>query len=787
MTESLMTTAKILLVSVLLVPGLSSASEDGSGSFETRVKRDRIIADSVAADAQADKRIDSLALVTDALSSRIAVENKVLSALKEELSALSKTATMQDEARSSVAARSHAAITRFDGAVASCKEALGQTQSAFGLARSDSTGFSTRISQQESGLHDSESALDRSLSRLHRRSDSLAAVQKKLENDSLSAWNTNNDSLNAVYGRLNDLRRGNAEKDSAMRATVELLNSSVKDSAAAVLLYVNESSANALDAAALDSLIPALQGRKTAFLHMREKLQLDSSIKDLSDQLSDFLNKSYDERTAAGGPEVEKEQMLEAYKGKRDNLLREEVIVSMMAAAGDISRQEWNRRVRETLNVTQTRLDSAFAAQEKNVHDGVLGEKQYQLKIKDLATRNRTLRASITRMSRELINAKPRQEKLQRDSASAFGRRESASEGFGKARAAVAAALMLNAAQSDSLARMKDSLVSFAAGKGASFQKKLENAHADIMLALESARRAQAVCDSIGGLQQAARNDSMTADREKEALVGSARQSMEMKQEDVQAKSSLIEVLAAQLAKAKSDSISAIRDKREQQDVYKEMLREQQRMARREEQSAADQQQKPSTVPAVSASPKPATRQTSAAESAQSQLTKIFELIDQGKNSAARKAFSVNREFLKRNLFPDAFDAVRTTIESLEHSAGETPTDRKNEPAGVPAAAASEPAQPAAVVAPASQPAPQMEPKPEVPRKEASVFISSVPPVASIFMDGQLVGKTNVGYVKVTSGKHMMQFIKAGLSCTMEMSFIEGVNPAQMVKLPCGQ
>jgi hypothetical protein len=784
MTESLITTTKILLMSIMLASGLSLAGEAGGGAPGTRATRDRIIADSAAADAQADRRIDSLALVTDALSSRIAVENKVLSALKEELPALGKALSLQDEARASVAARSHAAIIRFDGAVASCKEALGQAQSALSLARSDSTGFSMRISQQESGLHDSESALDRSLSGLHRRSDSLAAVQKKLENDSLSAWKTNNDSLNAVCGRLNDLCRGNAGKDSAMRAAVEELNSSVKDSAAAAESYAKESRAKAGDALVLDTLVPSLQGQKTALLRMQEKLQLDSIIQDLTDQLQNFFNKSYDDRTAAGGPDVQKEQNLNVYKGKRDNLLRDEAIVGMMNAAGDMSRQEWIRRVGDNLGVTQKKLDSAIAAQEKNVHDGVVGEKEYQGRLKELATRNRTLRASITRMSRELINAKPRQDKLQRDSASAFGRRESASDGFGKARAAIAAALTSNAAQADNLTLMKDSLISFVAGKGKSFQNELENAHADIMLAVESARRAQAACDSIIGRQQAARNDSISADREKEALVSSARQSMEMKQEDVQAKSSLIEVLAAQLAKAKGDSISAIRDKREQQDVYKEMLREQQRMARREEQPAsAGQQQQRTTAPA-------APRQTPA-EAAQDQLTMIYELIDKGKNAAARKAFGTSMEFLKKNLFPDAFEAVKTTIASLEpagsKAAHAVSTDRKKEPSAIPAAAAAEPDRPGAVMAPASQPAPPTEPEPEVPEKEASVFISSVPPVASIFMDGQLVGKTNVGYVKVTSGKHMMQFIKAGQSCTMEMSFIEGVNPAQMVKLPCGQ
>jgi hypothetical protein len=74
-----------------------------------------------------------------------------------------------------------------------------------------------------------------------------------------------------------------------------------------------------------------------------------------------------------------------------------------------------------------------------------------------------------------------------------------------------------------------------------------------------------------------------------------------------------------------------------------------------------------------------------------------------------------------------------------------------------------------------------------VERKPATVFITSVPPVATVYMDGQLIGKTSTGYLNVTSGKHTMQFVKGDKTCTQEMTFTEGQNPAMVVKLPCGQ
>ena len=87
-------------------------------------------------------------------------------------------------------------------------------------------------------------------------------------------------------------------------------------------------------------------------------------------------------------------------------------------------------------------------------------------------------------------------------------------------------------------------------------------------------------------------------------------------------------------------------------------------------------------------------------------------------------------------------------------------------------------------------PEPEPPPPPESeaytgPRKEGSIFLTSLPPVATVFMDGEQIGKTNIGYIKITSGPHTMRFVKGGLDCTKHMTFIEGKNPSQLVKLPC--
>jgi len=48
-------------------------------------------------------------------------------------------------------------------------------------------------------------------------------------------------------------------------------------------------------------------------------------------------------------------------------------------------------------------------------------------------------------------------------------------------------------------------------------------------------------------------------------------------------------------------------------------------------------------------------------------------------------------------------------------------------------------------------------------------------------MDGNLIGKTNITKLKVTSGTHSMRFVKGGKELTKEMTFEPGDNAAKHV------
>jgi hypothetical protein len=63
------------------------------------------------------------------------------------------------------------------------------------------------------------------------------------------------------------------------------------------------------------------------------------------------------------------------------------------------------------------------------------------------------------------------------------------------------------------------------------------------------------------------------------------------------------------------------------------------------------------------------------------------------------------------------------------------------------------------------------------------VFIASIPPVADVYMDGKLIGKTNISKLNVTAGAHSMRFVKGTQDVSKDMTFKSGDNPSQLVNL----
>ena len=107
-----------------------------------------------------------------------------------------------------------------------------------------------------------------------------------------------------------------------------------------------------------------------------------------------------------------------------------------------------------------------------------------------------------------------------------------------------------------------------------------------------------------------------------------------------------------------------------------------------------------------------------------------------------------------------------------------------------------EPAPKAVASAPAPAPAPKVSlppPEPAAPALEpapsssgaetASIFLSSIPPVADVYMDGKLIGKTNIVPINLLSGTHTMRFVKGDKELTKQMTFQPGKNASQFIML----
>jgi hypothetical protein len=58
-----------------------------------------------------------------------------------------------------------------------------------------------------------------------------------------------------------------------------------------------------------------------------------------------------------------------------------------------------------------------------------------------------------------------------------------------------------------------------------------------------------------------------------------------------------------------------------------------------------------------------------------------------------------------------------------------------------------------------------------------------MPPVADVYMDGKLIGKTNISKLNVTAGSHSMRYVKGAVEVSEDMTFKPGDNPSHLVIL----
>jgi anti-anti-sigma factor len=151
-----------------------------------------------------------------------------------------------------------------------------------------------------------------------------------------------------------------------------------------------------------------------------------------------------------------------------------------------------------------------------------------------------------------------------------------------------------------------------------------------------------------------------------------------------------------------------------------------------------------------------------------------------------------------------------TPVKKAVTARAQTPVRTKPAPVVEPAPSrvVAEPPAPSAVVTdePAATPPPPPTPKPVVtapppppppapepvaPAPDASaaggdmstIFISSNPPLADVYCDGKLVGKTSIKEISVPSGTHTVRLVKGDKELTKQMTFAPGKNPSVFIPI----
>lgn len=69
---------------------------------------------------------------------------------------------------------------------------------------------------------------------------------------------------------------------------------------------------------------------------------------------------------------------------------------------------------------------------------------------------------------------------------------------------------------------------------------------------------------------------------------------------------------------------------------------------------------------------------------------------------------------------------------------------------------------------------------------DATVLINTIPPRAKIYIDGKLIGESNIGEIKVVSGTHEMKLVVNNKTCIRKITFEVGKNRSMLFRVPCG-
>ena len=534
------------------------------------IKRKTIIADSAAADAALKSKIETAAQALKDIRGAVQQGKNALAILDQSITSFAADRTEKETGLKAAEARLHASVSRFDPEVTEKKKILQSAESLLDKAQKDSIALSKKWNTKLSVLRDSLTRLDYAIARIKQQADSIYSRSAGLIHDSASAWKKNSDDLSSVSKLLQETRRAITVNDSLVKLRTAEFNSLSKDSSAALSSSVKNGQMSENDARRLDSLSRALQTEKATLFQMQDKMEQDSIILALTRELQEM-------RKAGGAttePMEEKQQMIQTFTTRRDDLMHDPALAAMVAAEAKTSNEALSAKLNARLTAIDRSLDSITMARDKISRDIVFLEKEFSAKSKDIVKRIDTLSAFITMITRQGIDLKAQLPGQKKDSAEAAVRRDSANLAFGKKLAPLTKGLKKKTDEYEQLKQERETLDRKVREREGIAREEYSAASEVVAAAMTVKNSALADYNEIAAKQQKVREDSSSVTASIREAVNQAKLSMEMKQEELTVKKGWHEKLLKQLQEAKDDSAYAVRERKQQQVSFQKTLAE---------------------------------------------------------------------------------------------------------------------------------------------------------------------------------------------------------------------
>lgn len=590
-------------------------------------------------------------------------------------------------------------------------------------------------------------AADSSMKAIEARIDSLGTAAQTLRQDSAAVHVAVLDTVRSAGERAGEVRQRIDSLAKELRQAESRRQQLSTDSLAVATRHEREMTEKRKGVSALDSAVTAIEEKIGAeAAGCKDALAGgDSVLKDLATALQH-----------ASKILVEHNGLLAAVRGRIERLTRRRTRLSTDSAA-TVKR---HREQMEAFGREGERLDSLTRATETRQAD-LSKEKE---KIEQLAQERAARRERLFRETREELKA------LQQEREQAAARRLEVQKRYD---ALLHEERVERSRQDSAITKAQKELTALL---GTREQARTDSANAvqKLMRLTSESHEAITRYDSLIKIKEkeltdllskreAARKDSLEVAAAHAAAVQHANAALVQQADQVETKKKAVTALLVAVEKAREDH------KLERRQVEGELGSVQNEVVRYDSLIAAKNRDL-ATLDARNEAETAAEEVAAMRREAQEQLVEVYNRLHEDA-LAARELFDAQRELFEDYLDAEAFQVLQSSIREALKQGSESPdseassSGRSDKPPGE--TDQNEPE--------------QVNSSPP----DATVYFSSMPPGARVYIDGRFVGNANADDLRVWSGEHTVEFVSRQDKCVKRMHFKAGKNPVAFGKIPC--